>query len=227
MKEQGKGFPKHPLILCCHCVYDNGNIYSEFPEDKTIYEQHLRESIKSLRDRRYDVLIISGGYTKRDLEKSEAQGMLDWAQDLGLNMQGILLEEYARDSFENVLFSICRFYQEYEQFPKSVGICSWKSKERRFRIIAHVLTLPNYSFLVIGDKEEVKEREAKLLDLVIDDPFHRKPSLAYMRQKRDPWNKGNPYASVERFKDMFETLDLMEEKGLTDYRLVSLPWAKF
>lgn len=225
MKNSSTESPKRLLILCCHCVYHEGNIYSEFPEDKPVYEQHLRESIRALQEGHYDVLIVSGGFTKGELGKSEARGMLDWAKDLNLNTAGVLLEEYARDSFENVLFSMCRFFQEYKQFPRSVGVCSWKSKKRRFEIIADALRLPNYSFLGIGEKEEIDEREAKLLDIVIDDPLHCKPSLAYVRRKRDPWNKGNPYAEINEFSDMFSILDLMEGKGVTDHRLVNFPWA--
>lgn len=228
MKDRKDISPKYPLILCCHCVYHEGEIYSEFPEDKAIYEQQLRESIKALQEGNYEVLVISGGYTKKEVEKSEAQGMLDWAHDLELNLntEKVLLEEYSRDSFENVLFSMCRFYLEYKQFPESVGVCSWKSKERRFRIVGKALRLPNYSFLGIGEKRELEEVEAELLDIIINDPFHRNSSLALKRQQRDPWGKGNPYADIDEFREMFKMLNLMEEKGITDYRLVDFPWDK-
>lgn len=218
----------HPnlLILCCHCVYDKGNIYSEFPEDRVVYEQHLKESIKALHSRLYETLIISGGYTKKQVEKSEAQGMLDWAYHLALNpdVSRIVLEEYARDSFENVLFGMCRFYQEYNRFPEAVTICSWKPKKSRFRLITDGLQIPNYSFFGIGEKDDVVERETNLVKLVYGDPLHRKRALTTMRRNRDPWGKGNPYDEIEEFREMFEVLSFMEEKGLTDPSLVEPPW---
>jgi hypothetical protein len=219
---------KTPLILCCHCVYDKGNIYSEFPEDRAVYEQHLRESVKALHSGLYEALIISGGYTKKQVEKSEARGMLDWAHDLALAFDAsrVILEEYARDSFENVLFGMCRFYQEYHQFPEAVTICSWKPKESRFRLIADGLQIPNYSFFGIGKKNDVVEREADLLKLVYGDPLHRQRALATMRRNRDPWGKGNPYNEIEELREMFEVLSFMEEKGLTDSSLLDPPWTR-
>ena len=99
MKSKENVLPRHPLILCCHCVYDGGEIYSEFPEDKLVYEKQLLESVKHVQIKIYDMLIISGGYTKKETEKSEAQGMVDWAYDLGLDLDKIIfiLEEYAYD----------------------------------------------------------------------------------------------------------------------------------
>jgi len=41
MKEWGKIFPEHSLILCCNCAYDNGNMYSEFRRDRLLCEQHF------------------------------------------------------------------------------------------------------------------------------------------------------------------------------------------
>lgn len=218
--------PRNPLILCCHGVYDRGEIYSEFPEDKPIFENQLRESIRNVQTHVYDLLIISGGFTKKELEKSEAQGMVDWASDLRLNIRKIpfILEEYARDSFENTLFSMCRFYQEYNQFPEGIGVCSWKFKEPRFRIFADALFLPNYSFVGVGNRDNLTCTEPELLEMIRDDPFQRNPALVVKRNGRNPWGKSNPYAKINIFKKMFYTLDLMEEKGLTDPLLVDLPW---
>jgi len=214
------------LILCCHCVYDKGNVYSEFPEDSAVYELQLKRSIEALNMGYYQTLAISGGYTKKQLEKNEAQGMLDWSLDLGLNIDRarVILEQYARDSFENVLFSMCRFYEEFSKFPESVTVCSWRSKKMRFAIIANVLSIPCYSFFGVGNKKELKQQEAKLCEVIRYDPFHRGLYFAQKRLLRDPWNKGNPYAKIDKFSKMFEILNLMEKKELTDPALVNLPW---
>lgn len=226
MKKHEDNTPRYPLIFCCTGVYHKGKFYSEFPEDITVYEKQFRESIKALQRGTYDLLIISGGYTKKEIQKSEAQGMVDWAHDLGLNIDGIpfILEEYSRDSFENILFSVCRFYEEYDQFPDGIGVCIWKPKEKRFKIIIEALKFLNYSFLGIGEKEALARAEASQLETIRNDPFHRHPALALKRGQRDPWGKGNPYAKIDVFKKMFETLDFMEKKGLTDPSLVDLPW---
>lgn len=42
------------------------------------------------------------------------------------------LEEYARDSFENLLFSICRFYEVTQKYPTKVTVIGLSVKKRRF-----------------------------------------------------------------------------------------------
>lgn len=214
------------LILCCHCIYDKGQIISEFQENRDVYQQHLIESVKALSGGQFDSLIISGGFTKPNVLKSEAQGMLDWAHDLNLavDKKKIILEEYARDSFENVLFSVCRFYDVYKKYPNSVTVCSWKAKERRFAIIANALKIPNYAFFGIAVNKGLEKAEAKLFETVKNDPFFRSPELTEKRQMRDPWKKGNPYGIEKEFQKMFTMLDYMEEKHLTDTSQVQLPW---
>ena len=43
-------------------------------------------------------------------------------------------EEFARDSFENLLFSICRFYEIVGKWPEQVTIVSWSFKKNRFEL---------------------------------------------------------------------------------------------
>jgi hypothetical protein len=43
------------------------------------------------------------------------------------------LQEHARDSFENLLFSLCRFYELAGHYPQHVTVVSYRLKERRFQ----------------------------------------------------------------------------------------------
>jgi len=221
------------LVLCGHCVYDKGLMYTEYQtdrsvNDRSVYVEQLSKSIKALQDGLFDMLILSGGYTKKQIEKSEAQGMLEWAQDLDMitDTKRIILEEFARDSFENILFSMCKFYESYNRFPGSITFCSWTPKERRFRVTADSLKISTYSFWGIGENKELECAEEKLLEIIITDPFYRRHELAAKRQFRDPWNKGIPYSNNKIFGDMFETLSFMEKTEATDSSIVKLPWVR-
>lgn len=47
----------------------------------------------------------------------------------------IVTEEYARDSYENLLFSICRFYEVTGQYPTSITVIGFDFKRKRFQEI--------------------------------------------------------------------------------------------
>jgi hypothetical protein len=221
------GEQKKLLILCCHGVYHKGEFYADFPAEAEFYKEHIRESFNAIKERRYDVLIISGGCTKYPVEKSEARGYLDWADDLGLARTGlVILEECARSSLENLLFSMCRFYQYFGYFPKEVGSCTlfWK-KEWQEQVIAPALCLPNLHVLA-PNKEEEKLRKnwtrpypykesTKVANEHRDDPLEIRG--AKKLQERDFWKKEHPYASInDDFGKLFKKLEEMKEEGNTN-----------
>lgn len=150
------GERKKLLVLCCHGVYHKGEFYAEHPYEAEIYKGQIRESFNALKEERYDILIISGGYTKREVEKSEARGYLDWADDLGLARTGlVILEEYARSSVENLLYSMCRFYQYFEYRPEEVGAYTLCWKKKWFeQDVAPALCLPNFHAQAPQGEEE-------------------------------------------------------------------------
>jgi len=215
------GAHKQVLVLCCHGVYHKGAFYADRPIEREVYEGHIRLAFDAIRQKAYDVLIISGGYTKLEEEKSEARGYLDWADEMGLDRTDlvILLEEYARSSAENLLFSICRFYQYFCCFPEKVGSCTlgWK-KEWHKEVIAPALCLPKFAVETVENEEmklkELKERFPNEKVICPDahevaennrgDPLEIRKDV----ELRDRWRKGHPYASINaEFGKMFGNLD--------------------
>lgn len=217
------------LILHCYGVYDRKNFYTEHPEQMKVYRAQLEKAFRLLNAGNYDVLIISGGYTKPQVEKSEARGMLDWAKDLGLvTDKGIvLLEEYAQDSFENLLFSMCRFYQFFGQFPTSIDSCTWRFNIRRFEIFTQKLAFPNFRAVPvgnIGNEAEIAEKWAKLAQ---EDPFYvKQPDSAEKYLARNPWKRSHPYSQINQsFQTMFNKLAGLKasEGNLSDTKSL-FPW---
>lgn len=220
---------KKLLLLHSYCVYHRGNIYSDFPQYRHIFELQLRTAFQRLNVGDYDVLIISGGYTKKDVEKSEARGMLDWAEDFGLSAQGkiILLEEYAHDSLENLLFSMCRFFQYFNGFPVSVGSLTWQFNKERHEIFARKLALPDFQVILVGERERQEEIAKKWAKLAEDDPFYQKqPDSNAKYLRRDPWKKDHSYDKINGdFQRLFAKLaEIKEQKGILGEATDFYPW---
>lgn len=213
---------KKLLILCCHGVYHKGEFYADRPQEKEVYQGHIGTAFNALKAGKYDTLIISGGCSKPQLEKSEARGYLDWADELGLARTGlILLEEFSRSSAENLLFSMCRFYQYFDYFPEEVGSCTlfWKEKWHK-EVIAPALQLRDFTVETVqNERQKLKELQAKYPTERVFSPDRHTIAEITKKESKDPlellknvedrdlWKKGHPYANInQEFRDLFGQL---------------------
>src|SRR5689334_9690607 len=112
--------PRDLVIVAGHAIFQNGRWYGGYPGEDRFYAQHIKDGVTTHKVLDSSALIFSGGNTRPDLEavrrgevtNSEAQGLLEYAR-AHLHMsdqQTVLLEPFARDSFENVFFSLLSFY---------------------------------------------------------------------------------------------------------------------
>lgn len=164
------------LILGGNSVYHNGIHYAEYPYVDT-YDNQIIQCFLKLFKGECDKLVLSGSFTKgiKDgkgdwVQKSEAQGMLDRANELLLfysktlqtsfSLKSILeintsirskiyLEEKALTSYENLFFSM-------EMTPNAAyyEMCSWGFKKPMFDVAARTLGLvenQTYFFYPIGE----------------------------------------------------------------------------
>ena len=69
----------------------------------------------------------------------------------------VLAESWARDSFENVFFSMLCFRHEVGDWPSRVGVVSWKFKAVRFYLIACGLKLGDGGFVFHGSGDPTLE----------------------------------------------------------------------
>jgi len=123
------------IILPCHCVFDInvGKIYADHPEDQPIYEAQIIYAFKHLEWRRNasPLLIISGGFSKKELNISESQSYLNYAEHLGFNInKNIILEEYALVSIEKLLFSLYKYKLNRNCYPEAIDVISWSFKKK-------------------------------------------------------------------------------------------------
>ncbi|KAG8459418.1 hypothetical protein KFE25_013054 [Diacronema lutheri] len=121
------------------------------------FVQHIAKGVElAARDARA-LLLFSGGMTRHGAgPRSEAKSYWEVADALGWSghaavRERALLEEHAHDSFENVLFSLCRFRQLTGAYPRQLTVVSFGFKRRRFaQMHRAALRWPERRFAFVG-----------------------------------------------------------------------------
>lgn len=183
------------IILPCHGIFapelnskigsdnvDDGNRFSigldmdnwllepfqKQSEDHISFFKHLELSLLELHNNiGNSALVISGGYTKDKIEKSESSSYLQLAENVGFlknpyfrKNTNILIDEFARDSYENILYSLITFYKRFHKLPNKITIIGFGFKRERF-LSSHLVTLGYYS---MPNKEDDNITLKKLSD---------------------------------------------------------------
>lgn len=148
-------------------------------------------------------LIFSGGRTHpAHPALSEAQSYWQVAQARAWwqrpDVAGrALTEDYARDSYENLRFSLHRFHDALGAWPDRVYVVGWRFKERRFQLHAAALGWPRERLRYIGvnnppDLAAAEAGEAQALQAFLSDPRGTGGQLAAKRAARNPFGDAPP-----------------------------------
>lgn len=199
---------------------------------------HIRRGVEEAAKDLSALLIFSGGETRPGIgPRSEAStywlaaDALDWFGNRSSVQNRCLAEEYARDSFENLLFSICRFRQIAGRYPEKIIVVSFAFKGPRFgQIHRRAIRFPKSRFEFIGidpprtegmrDSLSARERAVSM------GPFSRDPygchsgPLQSKRVERNPLLRFRPYPL-----GCPELSGLFRHCGPSIYR-GTLPWDK-
>lgn len=124
---------------------------------KIIYS-HIAKGVELAKWDRTSLLMFSGGQTRKDVgPTSEAASYYYVAKFRKLFtasaniLDRVYLEEHARDSFENLLFSICRFYEVTGHYPKKITMVGFDFKKDRFvKLHRYALKFPESQFAYVG-----------------------------------------------------------------------------
>jgi hypothetical protein len=154
---------------------------------------------------RKDVLVMfSGGQTSKDLPpKSEALSYFDAAKFLNLDpdSKNVALEEYARDSFENVLFSLCRFREITGAYPEKFIVIGFEFKRERFEEEHRkAVRFPREKFEYIGFPkptesiaEQLQLEKSGTIPQFRNDPYGCEPPLSTKREERNFFQRKHSY----------------------------------
>ncbi len=118
---------------------------------------HIQRGVELAANDSTSLLVFSGGQT-RPTAGPRSEATTYWLAADSFNWWGhaevekrAVAEEYARDSFENVLFAICRFKQLTGRYPLRIRVISFEFKRRRFVDVHRAaLRYPEDQFEFVG-----------------------------------------------------------------------------
>uniref|UniRef100_A0A6T6M5C9 DUF218 domain-containing protein n=1 Tax=Rhodosorus marinus TaxID=101924 RepID=A0A6T6M5C9_9RHOD len=189
-------------------VYDESNWFLEKDQAGQVstFIEHIKTGVEAAAADSMSLLIFSGGETRKGAgPRSEAQtywlvaDALDWFGYPQVSSRAFT-EEHARDSFENLSFSMCRFRELTGGYPSNTTIVSFKFKKRRFLDMhAEALLLPKSSVHYVGVDPPIMDeaRSGELSNAVV--LFEEDPNgcqhkiLTRKRAKRNPFARTIPY----------------------------------
>ncbi|QDZ18677.1 hypothetical protein HOP50_02g11800 [Chloropicon primus] len=205
--------------------------YMEIPGQAKTFVDHIRMGVEAAAKDPLSILLFSGGTTKvKAGPMTEAQSYwtvaetLDWFGHQDVRHRAFT-ENFARDSFENLLFSLCRFNELTSDYPDRVTVISYEFKRRRFaEVHRDALRFPRGKFAFLGSQypeaflERASEGERKVFEKFKLDPYGVHGELKEKLYARDPFVQGARYTN-----SCPEMQGLMRHNGKDLYG-GSLPW---
>ncbi|MEW5298860.1 MAG: hypothetical protein WDW36_001937 [Sanguina aurantia] len=203
------------VLVAGHAVYVGSNYaearvqqswfleeYQRVPGEVESFLDHIRIGVELASSDPLALLLFSGGQT-RLAAGPRSEGLSYWvvAEAAGwfnrTEVRGrAFTEEHARDSFENMLFGMCRFYELTGHYPQSVTIVSYTLKQQRFETLHRAaLRYPLSKFRFIGtpippDATGASAGEAMTVASFTSHPYGCDGDLMLKRMRRDPFAVG-------------------------------------
>lgn len=194
---------KEAVKLPLPANFDHDDYWALQPFQKgepPFYIEHIKQAL-AISDPQ-SLIVFSGGRTRVESGAfwSEAQTYHEIASRISHEHPvNIALETYARDSFQNLDFSVRKFKQHTGCDPEMVYVVGWTFKKDRFDFHAKTLGIQASIFTYIGVNNPIPEDlasaladEQKTLHQFYDDPFGEEGVLLDKRRQRDPYSDGLP-----------------------------------
>ncbi|KAI3464630.1 hypothetical protein Pfo_021293 [Paulownia fortunei] len=196
--------------------------YQKHPGQAATFVEHIQKGVEIW------------GETRKDAgPRSEAQSYWIVAESKGWfgkqdSVRGrALTEEHARDSFENLLFSVCRFRELTGTYPRNITVVGYNFKEERFvHLHRSAIRFPEQRFFYSGTPSSQNSREAALKGEALvrtqfqEDPYGCLGSLRRKKLGRDPFHRSIPYPNgCPEIESLFRYCGTASYPGF-------LPWAQ-
>lgn len=216
----------HLIVVCGHAitiaesldaVESTDSAWSLLPYQRNqdlppTFVSHIRRGVEAAEADPKSLLVFSGGQT-RPTAGPRSEGLSYWlvAEHFGWweNEHGVrdrsVIEDYARDSFENLMFSICRFNEVVGHYPTKFTVVGYTFKAYRFEVLHRpALGIDKENFEYIGIQPDLsskfdllKAEKGELenaVKLFSEDTYGcLDPSLKSKRAERNPYSRTVPY----------------------------------
>ncbi|GAX80190.1 hypothetical protein CEUSTIGMA_g7628.t1 [Chlamydomonas eustigma] len=204
--------------------------YQKVAGEAQSFIDHIELGVKEASNDPEAMLLFSGGQTRQEAGP-RSEGLSYWVVAEAASWFGTLgvrnrtfTEEHARDSFENLLFGLCRFYELTGHYPRHITVISYTLKQDRFSSLhREAVQFPSEHFSFIGTPipplaKGALEGEARTVAAFRKDPYGCNGELQQKRLRRDPFAVGPIHPS--RCPDMKSLLGYCAPTLFTGV----LPW---
>eukprot|EP00759_Apiculatamorpha_spiralis_P011973 PhF_6_TR19085/c0_g1_i1/m.28069 len=198
---------------------------------------HIKKALELAVEDEEALVLFSGGQTKRGSTWSEGASYLQhavrnnwWGMGDKVSTR-VYAEEDARDSFENLLFAVCRFAQLTRgRYPTKITVVGMKYKEHRFvSLHREALKMPMTYMTYVGvDYKEETLSDKRSVAVFTQDPFGCSGNRI-LRGDRNPTNRGTQYydpQSCPRLLPLIRYCVDSYPNELTTNVVHDLPWNK-
>lgn len=193
--------------------------------------QHIGRALEIVKEHEHSLVLFSGSRTRPGLGYGEGQGYYMVADRMGWLTEDVasrvMAEDFARDSLENVLFSVARFHEVTGNYPDRITVVGFEFKRRRFNELhRRALVYPKIRFNYVGidppyrqGRAESERREGYLR--FQKDLYGCHSGLKSKKEARNPYRMRNGYG--ESCPEIRALLEYCPKDGVTVYD-GELPW---
>ena len=232
------------ILVAGHAVYvgtesrtateDKAWVLRDFQKgEPSRYIAHVRFGVELAAADPKALLVFSGGKTRLEAgPRSEGESYWRLAEQFGWwgkagVVERAVAEEFARDSFENLLFGIARFWKCTGRCPREIDVVNWEFKRERFEFHRQTVRWPgdhhHYQYHGVNNPDDLvgsMRSEAKTLAAFKQDPFGTEEPLRSKRERRNPFSQEPPYPVT--CPDLASLLNHKTTDGKTF--MEALPW---
>lgn len=138
---------EHLVVVAGHAIWLGGQTWRndsdwilephQLGQVATLVE-HIKKGAELSSQRPRSLLVFSGGNTRSTAGvRSESESYANLLEllardDPSLAKVSFTSEEFARDSYENLIFSVARFYEVTGRYPRAISVVGFEFKKRRF-----------------------------------------------------------------------------------------------
>ncbi len=232
------------IIVACHAVFREGCTTPErveldssreggYPGEGKFYRDHVKAGVVRAAGIPDSRIYFSGAATQSRLAgRAEGRSYWEVARDHGwwghTEVEARAFYECsARDSFENLLYSIAAFRRDTGGWPDQLIVVGWEFKARRFDLHRAAIKWPREKFEYCGVNNPAGEAlakavhsEAALVAAVQRDLYLMGPEFVSKRELRSPFHTRHSYRGIDPALDrFFDFLDSTSFRG-------DIPWLK-
>ncbi|KIK09323.1 hypothetical protein K443DRAFT_83349 [Laccaria amethystina LaAM-08-1] len=248
----------HLVVVPCHAIWQGGDPSSRLNEEDWILEpyqkggnrvaaffNHIEKGVELARQDIRSLLVFSGGQTRLSSSTTEAESYMRLAMGTELLhasnsdpvFRRVTTENYALDSYQNLLFSLARFREFTGHFPERITVIGYEFKRMRFTQLHRVaIRWPEAKFRYIGvdpdehsPSTEQGERRNGYLPYSLD-KYGCHSVLLSKRLQRNPHSRFHPYyVTSPELVPLFDWCPSASEGSLGESTLFNeaLPWDHF